>query len=118
MGWRLQELGQKIQKTSLAEVELDDEIRNLQAGDERRGSPNGCCFDPAVVLDHYGAMGATQAWHRLSFLQEELSRVFGAQQHQVPATPAGRRGRRLIKKRVKEKSGESSKWSVSAREPQ
>ena len=60
-------------KSSLAEVELDEEIRNLQAG--------------AVVLEPYISMGATQAWQWLSFLQEELSRVFGAQQHQVPSTP-------------------------------
>ena len=33
-----------------------------------------------------GALGATQAWQRLSLLQEELSRVFGAQHQLVPAT--------------------------------
>ena len=31
-------------------------------------------------------MGATQAWQQLSFFQGEVSRVFGPQQHQVPAT--------------------------------
>ena len=49
----LQELGRKGQKTTLTEEELDEEIRNLQAGEERRGNcasqSNGCCFDPAVV---------------------------------------------------------------------
>ena len=66
---QLQELGQRIQKTSLAEVELDDEIRNLQAGEEIRGScasqSNGCSFDPAVVQELYITM-ATQAWQQLS----------------------------------------------------
>ena len=44
----------QIQKTSVTEVELDEEIRNMQAGDERRGScaqSNGCCFDPVMVLE-------------------------------------------------------------------
>ena len=46
----------KIQQTSLAEAELDEEIRNLQAEEERRGNcasqTNGCCFHPAVV-EHF-----------------------------------------------------------------
>ena len=80
----------KIHKTSMADVELNEEIRNLQAGDERRGScalqSNGCSFDPAVVLEPYITMGATRAWRQLSLIQAELSRVLGVQQHQVPAT--------------------------------
>ena len=49
---QLEELGQTIQKTSMAEVELDEEHRSLQARDDRRGScasqSDGCCLDPAV----------------------------------------------------------------------
>ena len=67
----IEEKHAKLQnKTSLAELELDEEIRNLQAGGERRGScaaqSNGCCFDPAAVLELYISTGATQAWERLS----------------------------------------------------
>ena len=47
---QIEELGQQIQKVSMADVELDEEIRNLQAGDGQRGrcasQSNGCCFDP------------------------------------------------------------------------
>ena len=35
---QLSNLGQQIPKTSMAEVELGEEISNVQAGDERRGS--------------------------------------------------------------------------------
>ena len=46
--WKITE---KIQKASMAEVELDEETRSLQVGDERRGSrisqTNGCCFRPS-----------------------------------------------------------------------
>ena len=58
-----------------------------------------------------GALGATQAWQRLSFLQEELSRVFGAQQHQVPPTPVhmpeGGEGRDENEKEQRRRRGES-----------
>ena len=50
---KLQELEQKSQRIYLAEADLDEEIRNLQAGEERRNScasrSNGCCFDSTVV---------------------------------------------------------------------
>ena len=72
-----------------AEAELDEEIRILQPGDERRNScaskSNGC-FDPAEV-EQFITMGETQAWQQPAFIQGELSRVFGVQLQPAPATP-------------------------------
>ena len=52
-------------KNRRAEAVLDEEIRILQAGDERRNicasQSNGCSFDPAVV-EQLITTGATQAW--------------------------------------------------------
>ena len=81
---------EKIQKTSLAEAELDEEIRNLEAEEERRGSgasqSNGCCFDPTVV-EQLITMGATQAWQQIQILQGEFSKRFEVQHRPAPATP-------------------------------
>ena len=89
-GSQIEEHGQKNQKASMAEVELNKEIRSLQADDERRGNSasqsNGCCFVPAMV-EHFHTMGAAQAWQQLSFVQGDLSKVYGVQHHPVPATP-------------------------------
>ena len=87
---KIEELCQKIQKASMAEVELDEEVRGLHAGDERRGSSasqsNGCCFDSAMV-ELLVTMGAAQRWQHLSSLQGKLSRAYGVQHQPVPATP-------------------------------
>ena len=84
------ECHQKIEKTSRAETEVHEEIRTLQAGDESRNScdsqSNGCRFDPAV-MEQFITMGATQAWEQLTFIQGELSRVYGVQHQPAPATP-------------------------------
>ena len=87
---------------SCGRADLDEEIRILQAGEERRGScasqSNGCCFDPAVV-EHFITMGAAQAWQQLAFIEGEVSRVYGGQHQPAPATAVhvsggGRRRRR------------------------
>ena len=81
---------EKIQKTSLAEAELDEESRNLEAGEERRAScasqPNRCCFDPTVV-EQLITMGATHPWQQMQILQGELSKRLEVQHRPAPATP-------------------------------
>ena len=89
---RLQELVQKSQRIHPAEADPDEEIRVLQAGDERRNScasqTNGCCSDPAV-MDQFITMGAGQARQQKAFIHGEVLRVYGGQhqQQQAPATP-------------------------------
>ena len=87
---QIDECDQTIEKTSGAEAELYEEIRILQAGDEKRNScasqSNGGCFDPAVV-QQFITMGATQAWQQLTCIQGELSRVHAVQHQPAPATP-------------------------------
>ena len=60
---------------------LEDEIKILQAGEERGGScasqSNGCCFDPAMV-DQIFACGAVHAEHYIQAMQEEFIRRFKA----------------------------------------
>ena len=67
---KMEEHGQTIQKESVAEAELDEEIRGVQAGGERRGSSaaqaHGCCFDAG--LSHQ-----RKAMQQLSVLHGELS---------------------------------------------
>ena len=59
-------------KIYLAGGELDQEIRSLQAGEDRRGScgsqSNGWCFDP-VVVEQVITMVAAQAWQQIQALQ-------------------------------------------------
>ena len=87
---RLQELIQKSQRIHSAEADVDEEIRILQAGDERRTScasqTNGCCFDPAVV-EQFITMGAGQARQQTAFIHDEVSRVLGGQHQQQQAQP-------------------------------
>ena len=85
------------------EVELDEEIRNLQSGGCFSSQSNGCCFDLPVVLEPYTKMGATQAWQQLSFLQEVVSRVFGAQHTKYQPHPGGERGDENGKSRGEER---------------
>ena len=95
----IEELEQQIQKASLAEAELDGEIRNVQAGEERRGScayqPNGCCFDPAVE-EHSFTMGAAQAWQQLDtgWNQQSMWRGASASASHSSERATGRRRRR------------------------
>ena len=69
----MEELGQKKkQKESMGEVELDEETRGLQAGDERRGSSasqsHGCCSDTAIFQQLF-ALGTKQALQQTSTFQ-------------------------------------------------
>ena len=78
-----------IDKKSGAEAELNEEIRILQAGDERRNcctsQSNVCCFDPAVV-EQLVTVGVAQPWQQLAFIQGEISTVYGVQHQPAPAT--------------------------------
>ena len=78
---KIEELGQKIQKTSLAE--LAEVIRGLQVGDESRGS----CASQSCMVEHFITMGAAQARQQLAFVQGEVNRVYGGQHQPAPATP-------------------------------
>ena len=64
------------EKSGDSAAELENEIQNLQANEERRGTSasqsNGCCFDP-VILEHLLAMEAAQAMQQLTYLQGEVS---------------------------------------------
>ena len=57
---KMESSGRTIQLESVAEAELDMDIKGLQAGDEWRGSSasqcNGCCFD-TTVFQQFSAMG-------------------------------------------------------------
>ena len=64
---QLQELEQKSQRIYLAEAELHEEIRNLQAGETRNScasQSNGGCFDPTVVEQLF-TLGAAQTWQQI-----------------------------------------------------
>ena len=88
---RLQELFEKSQRIHSAEADLDEEIRILQAGDERQTScasqTNGCCFDPAVV-EQFITMGAGLARQQTAFIHGEVSRVLVGQHQQQQAQPS------------------------------
>ena len=81
----------------MAAEDLEEELRGLQAGEERRGSCNGCCFD--AVMEQLFALGATHARQQIQALQEEFVRRFGRR--------AGRG--------ASAKSSQSSNGSTSAR---
>ena len=87
---KMEKHGQSILKDSVAEAELDEEIRGLQAGDERRGSSasqaHGCCLD-AGLLQQFVTMGAEQAMLQLSVLHGELRKIFEVQRQPAPVTP-------------------------------
>ena len=73
-----------------AAAELGNEIRNLQASEERRGSSasqsNGCCFDPAI-LEQFLTMGAAQAMQQLAYIHGEVSKVYDGQHRPEPTAP-------------------------------
>ena len=81
--------GQKIQRQSVAEAELDEKIRGLQAGDERRGSSapqsSGCCMDLAF-LQHFLTSRADLARQQLVLLQTEFGKTYGTQHQPAPVT--------------------------------
>ena len=83
---RFQELERKIKKLTRAEEDLDEVIRVVQAGEDRRGScasqSNGC---GTVVVEQLFTLGAAQALQPIQALQEEFNRRFDGL-HQVPAT--------------------------------
>ena len=63
---RVHELSKKVDSNRMAAAELEDELRGLQAGEERRGSNasqvNECCLD--TVAEQLFTMGAAQAKHQ------------------------------------------------------
>ena len=79
----------KSQSESLAEAELDLEIRELQARDEWWGSSasqsNGCCFD-ATIFQQFFAMGTAQALQQMSAMQRELGNSCETQHQPAPVT--------------------------------
>ena len=80
----------------MAEAELDEEIRGLLAGDERRGSSaseaHGCRFD-AGLLQQFVTMGAEQAMQHLSVFHGEPSKVFEVQHQPTPVPVRVPRGK-------------------------
>ena len=74
---RRKSLVNENQKEPMAETELDEELRDLQAGDERRCSnasqSNGCCMDPAF-LQNFVATGADLVGQTAAFAS--LKRVW------------------------------------------
>ena len=80
-----QALSEKSDNCGRATDDLHDDIKILQAGEERRGScasqSNGCCFDPAMVVQVF-ACGTIHAEHYIKAMQEEFIRIFEA-----PAAP-------------------------------
>ena len=104
---KMEDNGQKIHKESVAEAELDEEIRSLQGGDEY--------IEAAVHLSPRDG-----AWIRpfctvpIMFLQNEFGKTHGAQHQPAPVTPVHvpQVGE------AEEQSGESRKWTASARVPQ
>ena len=71
-------------------AELENEIQNLQASEERRGSSasqsNGCCFAPAI-LEQFLTMGAAQAMQQLAYIHGEVSKVYDGQHRPEPTAP-------------------------------
>ena len=65
--------------TRKAAAELENEIQNLQAGEERRGSSasqfNGCCSDPAI-WEQVFACGETRTASFIQFMQQEFVRQY------------------------------------------
>ena len=104
-----QELAQKSRNFQMAADDLEEEIRVLQAGEERRGicasQSNGCCFDS--LLEHLFTLGAAHARQQIHALQEEFRRRFDVLG--TPVHMAGREeGKRL--KRSKYKEQPVAKW--------
>ena len=69
---------------------MDLEVRNLQAGDGRRGSNASqsiwCCFD-AVVFQQFLAMRTEQAMQQIPAMYREFSKSFETQHQTAPVTP-------------------------------
>ena len=65
---QMEDIGHIIQRDSVVEAELDEEIRGLQGGGEMRGSSasqsSGCCMDPAF-LHSFLTSGAALARQQL-----------------------------------------------------
>ena len=74
----------------MAAEDCEEEIRSLQAGEERRGScvsqSNGRCFDS--IMEQFFTLGAAHARQQIQALQEEFIRRF-----EGPATPVHMTGR-------------------------
>ena len=79
---RFPELAQKSRRIRLEEEDLDEEIRILHAGEDRRGScesqSNGCCFAASIppFLEQLFTLEATHARQQTQALQEEFNNGF------------------------------------------
>ena len=99
------------QKESMAEAELDEEIRGLQAGDGRRGSnasqSNGCGMDP-TFLHSFFTSGADLARQQLMFPKSECGKTHGAQ-HQQAMSPQEKEEKKMRRKRRRAMSRQMGK---------
>ena len=81
---RFRALSERSGDSRKAAAELENEIQNLQASEERRGSSasqsNGWCFDPAIL--------------ELAYIHGEVSRVYGGQHRRANCSGARSRSRR------------------------
>ena len=88
---RFRALSERSGDSRKAAAELENEILNLQASEERRGcialQTNGCCFDPAI-FEQVLTVGAAQAMQQLAYVHGEVTRVFGGQHWPEPTAPA------------------------------
>ena len=78
---RFHVLSEKSVDSRTAAAELENEIQNMQAREERRGSSasqsNGCCFD-AAILEKLTAMGAAEAMQQLTYLQQDVTKLWSS----------------------------------------
>ena len=70
-------LSEKVEKYERTEAEMEAELQNLQAGEERRG----CNASQAVncCMEELGIMGAEKAVYHFELLRGMLQRMFEAQ---------------------------------------
>ena len=95
---KMEDNGKHIQKESVAEAELDEEIKGLQAADERGGSSAsesaGCCMGP-TSLRSFLTPGADLAWQHLKSSpkrsREDAWSAASAGASHSSAFPGGRR---------------------------
>ena len=76
---RFQALLEKSGESQRAASEVEEEIRILQAGEERRGlcpsQSNGCCWDP-TMLEQFFASGEKKAASFVHYVQQEFARKY------------------------------------------
>ena len=102
------------------EAELDEEIRVLQAGDERRNScasqSNGCCFD-SVIVESSSLRWEQRMQGRRSKPYKMSSTERFDRLHQAPATPvhtSGGEGNKVEEEQEQEHRAASRKMGPPA----